>query len=119
MPKKVNKVDKLESEMIKQFQDKARKFASLMSAQLYRNKKKGGWSQLTPEHMLYRIRQELKELEGEVNWREECGSESSDLFIAMEAADVANFAMMIVDNTVGMDKARKIARKIKELPPEE
>jgi len=74
-----------------------RAFADLMEAQLRANDHKPGWKGEDPWPLMYRLREETVELH-------ECllaGSRSSfDAWasqVGAEAADVANFAMMIAD----------------------
>lgn len=71
-------------------------FAKRMEAKLEQNRHKGdrsGWLKSQPHSLLKRIREESTELEDALN-REESLTEIVD-----EAADVANFAMMIADHT--------------------
>ncbi len=72
-------------------------FASLMEKKLRENDHKGGWQGEDKEYLLRRLTEEMGELERAATafvtpsrgWRDIVGS---------EAADVANFAMMIADN---------------------
>ena len=64
-------------------------FAGEMQRQLNENAHKGSWRRCTNRYLLNRLRQELGELRRAVK-------EGKN--IVEEAADVANFAMMIADN---------------------
>jgi len=82
-----------------------RSFAREMERKLRLNDHKGGWSDCNPFWLLYRAREELAELEAEVIRRSAWGRGVSpkvrkDLDPARvleEAADVANFVMMLAD----------------------
>jgi hypothetical protein len=65
-------------------------FARKMEVQLRRHEYKGGWDDSTSEYLLDRLVQEAEEL------REAIRSKKSERVTA-EAADVANFAMMLAD----------------------
>lgn len=74
-------------------------FARKMEERLRANDHKGGWNNCDTEWLLGRLNEEVEELESEFDRKERSGHailrpES----IAREAADVANFAMMIADN---------------------
>lgn len=62
-------------------------FAQKMEERLAANDDKGGWGTESDEYLIKRIKEETEELEVAINSQ-----------IADEAADVANFAMMIADN---------------------
>ena len=64
-------------------------FANEMERKLLNNDAKGGWGHMTLKRLLSRLKQEVAELEVEINKK---GN------VIGEAADVANFAMMIADN---------------------
>jgi len=69
------------------------KFAERMEAKLSMNRHKGdrgGWLAASPEVLLHRLKQELKEME-DAFWKGDAEA------TANECADVANFAMMIAD----------------------
>jgi hypothetical protein len=70
-------------------------FGSIMAFVLRRNAHKGAWKGLTPEYMITRLKEEVKELEATVTGP---AFEGQDKAIAYEAADVANFAMFLWDN---------------------
>lgn len=76
-----------------------RAFAEVMEAQLRRNDHKPGWKHDEPDALLKRLREETEELQ------EVCDEQTSDSGpeILREAADVANFAMMIADVCGGLD----------------
>jgi len=64
-------------------------FAVIMEQRLRANDHKTGWANLTNQWLLMRVRQELKELERALKDRSN---------VHDEAADAANFLMMISDN---------------------
>lgn len=72
-------------------------FAQLMETRLQENDHKDGWKEDWPEDLFERLRQEAEELDELISTgsgdahHEDCDD------IAAEAADVANFAMFIVD----------------------
>ena len=66
------------------------RFAKLMKLKLAVNSHKGGWQDCDPEYLYYRLVEEVGEL-----GRAIFGTRGG--VIAHEAADVANFAMMIED----------------------
>jgi NTP pyrophosphatase (non-canonical NTP hydrolase) len=67
-------------------------FALRMEAELRRNDHKGGWGNDAPESLLRRLRDEVRELHDAMRQ----GTRGNDC-VAKEAADVANFAMMLAD----------------------
>ena len=71
--------------------------ASRMEERLKENDHKGGWLTCSFEYLVRRLREEVDELDTALNW------DSSDDPIA-EAADVANFAMMIADKAIRKTK---------------
>jgi NTP pyrophosphatase (non-canonical NTP hydrolase) len=68
-------------------------FAEIMEQKLSENDHKAHWSGFGYGWLLHRLRQETGELERAINLGK-CDAEQ----IAREAADVANFSMMIADN---------------------
>jgi len=64
-------------------------FANAMEHQLQANDHKTGWQGMTDRQLLNRLKQETTELERAIE---------SGKSVVEEAADVANFAMMIADN---------------------
>lgn len=84
-------------------------FAALMESRLKKNDHKGksGWDREDCRHLLRRLKEEVQELDDQLGncpwWKksEKNLAATPTLLkrgkIAMEAADVANFAMMIVD----------------------
>lgn len=68
-------------------------FAEAMEIQLCANDHKTGWSRMSLKTLLHRLRQETAELERAIEM-----NAPAHVIIA-EAADVANFAMMIADNS--------------------
>ena len=79
-------------------------FARLMEKVLRDNDHKGGWDDCKPSWLLARLKQEVDELDeamrkGTIARRDASGRTSDwPASIPREAADVANFAMMIADN---------------------
>jgi NTP pyrophosphatase (non-canonical NTP hydrolase) len=68
-------------------------FAQRMESKLSKNRHKGdraGWLNTSPEILMHRLKEELKELE-DAFW------DGDATATAHECADVANFAMMIAD----------------------
>jgi NTP pyrophosphatase (non-canonical NTP hydrolase) len=65
-------------------------FAERMERELRANAYKGGWAGCDAPWLLKRLREETRELAEAIR-----GGDAED--IAAEAADVANFAMMIAD----------------------
>ena len=70
-----------------------RDFAKEMEKRLLDNDYKGGWDDCTPAWLLKRLGEEMKELRRAVRAKEPTEQ------ISEEAADVANFAMMVADVT--------------------
>jgi len=80
-------------------------FAKLMEEALRANEHKGGWRDSTFKYLLDKLAEETNEL------RIACVSASSDHTgyldaVQKEAADVANFAMMIADNAAHRKEQR-------------
>ena len=69
-------------------------FAQEMEQQLRRNDHKGGWDSLSFPRMLQRLKQETKELELAIAKAKKTGKWGD---VVGEAADVANFSMMIAE----------------------
>ncbi len=74
-------------------------FALLMEAKLREKDHRGGWDECTTAWLMSRLREEAKELAGELSRRTDFDGEEDRWarLIGREAADVANFAMMIAD----------------------
>lgn len=68
-------------------------FAQEMERKLQENDHKGGWDTCSPKWLLNRLRQETAELELAI-------ATGDPVKTTREAADVANFAMMIADVSV-------------------
>ena len=66
-------------------------FAMLMEEKLKANDHKGGWSRMSPDRLLDAVREEVEELAYEI------GTNVTGEGVGLEAADIANFAMMIAD----------------------
>lgn len=79
---------------------KLMRFARLMESRLLDNEGKGGWRDCDPEWLLDRLYQEAKELSRETGPEGKHDSKR----IGQEAADVANFAMMIADVCEGLPR---------------
>jgi hypothetical protein len=74
-------------------------FSQRMEEKLQANDHKGHWSNCTMTYLRNRINEELKELELALNGDHPLGYTSAEAHrIVLEAADVANFALMIADN---------------------
>lgn len=73
-----------------------RLFAAMMERKLQANEHKGGWQDDTALALLRRLREEADELERCL----QVGMSAPT--VAYEAADVANFAMMIADVVGGL-----------------
>lgn len=63
-----------------------------MAHQLYANRHKSHWREESPAYLKRRLKEEVKELIGAID--DSCVSGRE---VTAEAADVANFAMMIAD----------------------
>lgn len=72
-----------------------RRLSLLMELKLRKNDFKGGWANSTPEDLLAALKVEVRELE-------EAISAGDPLEIALECADISNYAMMIADVTEGI-----------------
>lgn len=79
--------------------DQVKWFAEQMEAKLQENDHKGGWENCSVEYLLNRLNEEAQELFYATE------TPNSMETIIREAADVANFAMMIAD------KARQVLTK--------
>jgi len=84
-----------------------KKFAKEMEAKLESNRHKGDretWRKSTPESILVRLEEELMELEEEIDFLK---LHPRDVAvrrrIVHEAADIANFALIIADICGGLD----------------
>lgn len=80
-------------------------FADEMEAKLEQNRHKGdreGWSSDAPLELMRRLKEEARELEAALRWPRALPSDADKQRIREEAADVANFAMMIADVAGGM-----------------
>ncbi|MCY1649110.1 3'-5' exoribonuclease [Caulobacter sp. SL161] len=72
-------------------------FADLMEQQLRANDHKGGWKGDTSDALYQRLLEEAEELSQALAWRSALFGDADPDRIGREAADVANFAMMIAD----------------------
>lgn len=84
-----------------------RRFAEVMEQKLRDNHHKGGWDDCRPLDLLKRLFEEADELEGAIR---DHGEEWNGHVVAREAADVANFAMMIADVCGGLKVAAEQAQ---------
>ncbi|MHB8124688.1 MAG: hypothetical protein ACYDEJ_03425 [Desulfitobacteriaceae bacterium] len=73
-------------------------FAEQMEDILRKNDHKTGWHDYSNAFLLFRLRQSTQELDYSLRHRSQTLIPSADEIIR-EATDVANFAMMIADNT--------------------
>ena len=78
-----------------QVRESVKWFAEQMENKLKENDKKGGWDDCNIYWLIQRIREETNELLSAVNLNRDLGATKEN--IIREAADVANFAMMIAD----------------------
>jgi NTP pyrophosphatase (non-canonical NTP hydrolase) len=78
-------------------------FAWLMERELRANDHKPGWKHDSQRQLLNRLHQEVRELHNEI--LQPAWSMPNYQRVPKEAADVANFAMMIADNAGGLDMA--------------
>lgn len=74
------------------YQAHVNRFGKIMVAKLKENEHKAGWSQMTPDYLMQRMAGEVYELTRELMRRPRNPEQ-----IAREAADVANFAMMVAE----------------------
>jgi len=74
---------------------KVRRFAEYMELKLRENEHKPGWQSDPAPGLLRRLREETVELEDILELKE---SPVLRTFVTGEAADIANFAMMLADN---------------------
>lgn len=78
-------------EQWQQYRTTVRQFAFAMEGRLRENDHKGGWQESDWRYLMARLREEIAELE-DAHYHAYPKAE-----ISREAADVANFAMMIAD----------------------
>lgn len=88
------------------------RFVQAMDRELAANDHKPGWQRDKTLDLLERLREEVDELEdaivtGLMADEQSC---SNDLDVEKEAADVANFAMMIADNARRMTQVEPTSR---------
>ena len=74
------------------------RFAEAMERKLRENHWKGGWQDMSPGDILLRVREELKELT-------DC---DDDFKLLGEAADVANYLMMLCDVKGMLPRNRRV-----------
>ena len=68
------------------------KFANMMNEKLWLNRHKPHWKECSLQYLSMRITQEKKELLAAIK------QNKSKIEVLKEAADIANFALMIADN---------------------
>lgn len=73
--------------------DEVKSFAQAMEYKLRRNDHKGGWEERDTATLFDRLEDEVRELRAAIE-------DGNPYEIVMEAADVANFAMMIAWNAL-------------------
>jgi len=74
------------------------RFADAMEAKLAENDSKGGWEGETLSYLLRRLGEEGAELHAAVaHWKANATGQAARVRVLREAADVANFAMMVAD----------------------
>ena len=78
------------------YERKAQGFSQIMVKRLKENEDKGGWDDCDVSWLLVRLRDEARELH-------DAYLKSGDEKIIEEAADVANFCMMIADVCGGLE----------------
>ena len=83
--------------------DPLARFAQAMQLVLEANDHKRGWEHATTAYLLRRLKQELGELERALN-----DKTVTTARIIHEAADVANFCMMIADNALEDSRAKTL-----------
>lgn len=89
------------------------RFALAMEAELRANDHKGGWHACTLSWLLRRLRVEVNELERAIKHKQRVGAE-----VLSEAADVANFAMMIADNCGALPALPVAVQRFRKRPVE-
>ena len=72
-------------------------FTLCMEEKLRRNDHKGGWEECSLDVLFDRLKNEVRELQKAI-------AEEPDVNVMFEAADVANFAMMIAWNAMKGDQ---------------
>jgi hypothetical protein len=83
-------------------------FAEAMEARLVANDHKGGWEDCSIDYLIKRLRQETSELLKVAGDREaRCLTVEEAERVRDEAADVANFAMMIADVCDGLEMPKR------------
>ena len=86
--------------------DEVMRFAYWMERKLKMNDHKGGWEDMTPAELSTRCMDELTELRLKIMEASQEGlSKQLCEMIRDEAADVANFAMMVAENVDNMRPA--------------
>lgn len=91
--------------MVSRWRPEVEAFADLMEAQLRANDHKGGWKACDPHWLHDRLLEEAAELQDAGQWKTDGGPSQGGYgrAVAREAADVANFAMMIADVCGGLE----------------
>ena len=86
--------DFIEQKAKRELRPEVYEFAFAMEKKLRENDNKGGWKNCSWSYLQHRLNEELKELDFEVAF-------GTPLSTLLEAADVANFLMMMVDKKKG------------------
>lgn len=87
-----------------QLRPQVRRFAKLMELRLRANDHKGGWQDDSMRALFRRLKEECDELDEAITYRVSRGEKN----VGHEAADVANFAMMITDISGGARTMRAL-----------
>ncbi len=76
----------------------------VMIERLVANQHKGGWDDCEFEYLMRRLKQETEELDSALKRLYRRQTEKNWLEIKREAADIANFAMMIIDGVIAENR---------------
>lgn len=79
-------------------------FSKVMISKLHENDHKGTWQDASVEWLLDRLRDEMDELKEALETRIKWGTRPNIAWVCREAADVANYAMMISDVCGGLEE---------------
>ncbi len=93
------------------YNTKVARFRKIMLEKLRENSCKDGWQDCSWQHLCSRMRQEAWELQDEIEHAKARGtldSEKTIRKIGREAADIANFAMMVADNLGALKNGEKL-----------
>ena len=90
-----------------EYRNEIKSFAEHMEIMLKTNEYKDGWRDFTDEYLLKRLFEHFEKL------KERILEGGSSILIIQEAANVANYAMFIADNT-GRKFNERIAKKLEK-----